>query len=112
MKKTANRNDLTKLEEIPNIGPALAEDLRVLGIVRPQDLVGRDPYAMYEKLCRKTNQHHDPCVLDTFIAAVRFMGGEPAKPWWKYTAERKRELKFRQGSAVRPTSRSSKSRRT
>ena len=24
-----------------------------------------------------------PCVIDAFIAAVRFMAGEPAKPWWK-----------------------------
>ena len=33
--------------------------------------------------------------LDTFIAVVRFMAGEPKKPWWKYTAERKRELAAR-----------------
>jgi hypothetical protein len=31
-------------------------------------------------------------VIDVFIAAVRFMAGEPAKPWWKYTPERKRTL--------------------
>jgi hypothetical protein len=31
----------------------------------------------------------------TFSAAVRFMAGEPNKPWWKYTAERKRELTAR-----------------
>jgi hypothetical protein len=28
-------------------------------------------------------------VLDTFIAAVRFMEGAPPHPWWHYTAERK-----------------------
>ena len=37
--------------------------------------------------------------LDTFIAAVRFMEGEPKKPWWKYTAERKRELARRSGES-------------
>jgi hypothetical protein len=31
-------------------------------------------------------------VIDVFIAAVRFMAGEPAKAWWKYTPERKRTL--------------------
>jgi hypothetical protein len=46
---------------------------------------------MYEDLCRP-GQRHDPCLLDTFIAVVRFMAGEPAAPWWKYTAQRKREL--------------------
>jgi hypothetical protein len=34
--------------------------------------LGRDPYAMYDDLCRITGQRHDPCLLDTFIAAVRF----------------------------------------
>jgi hypothetical protein len=34
-------------------------------------------------------------VIDVFIAAVRFMAGEPAKPWWKYTPERKRTLAAR-----------------
>jgi Pathogenicity locus len=41
------------------------------------------------------DQRDDPCLLDTFIAAVRYMAGEPKKPWWKYTAERKRELAAR-----------------
>jgi hypothetical protein len=36
--------------------------------------------------------------LDTFIAAVRFMEGEPKRPWWKYTAERKRTLANRRQS--------------
>ena len=29
---------------------------------------------------------HDPCLCDTFIAAVRFMEGGPSRPWWYYTA--------------------------
>src|SRR5262245_39031614 len=99
MKKSAaalDRSELTKFEQLPNVGPAVAADLRRLGLVRPADLVGRDPYALYEDLCRVTKQRHDPCLLDTFIAAVRFMGGEPAKPWWSYTDERKRALAARQ----------------
>jgi hypothetical protein len=55
--------------------------------------MGRDPYEMYDELCRVTSQRQDPCVLDTFIAVVRYMGGEAAKPWWRYTAERKRAMK-------------------
>jgi Pathogenicity locus len=87
--------DVTTLEDIPNVGPAVAADLRWLGITSPGELSGRDPYAMYDDLCRITGQRHDPCLLDTFIAAVRFMAGELTKPWWKYTAERKRELAAR-----------------
>src|SRR6266852_4545179 len=86
---------IARLEDIPNVGPAVAADLRRLGITSPGDLLGRDPYAMYDDLCRISGQHHDPCLLDTFIAAVRFMAGEPKQPWWKYTAERKRELAAR-----------------
>ena len=44
---------------------------------------------------QRTGQRHDPCLLDTFIAAARYMAGEPKRPWWKYTAERKRELAAR-----------------
>jgi hypothetical protein len=93
--KSTDPTDLVELEQVPNVGPAIAADLRLLGVARPADLMGRDPYALYEELCRRTKQRHDPCVLDTFIAAVRFMGGEPARPWWAYTAERKRMLKVR-----------------
>jgi predicted GIY-YIG superfamily endonuclease len=84
-----------RLEDIPNVGPAIAADLRMLGIATPEGLPGRDPYALYDDLCRITGQRHDPCVLDAFIAAVRCMEGAPKKPWWKYTAERKRELAAR-----------------
>jgi hypothetical protein len=28
-------------------------------------------------------------VLDTFMAAVDFMNGVAAAPWWAYTAQRK-----------------------
>ena len=83
---------IARLEDIPNVGSAVAADLRQLGIVTPAELPGRDPYAMYDDLCRITGQRHDPCLLDTFIAAVRFMEGEPKMPWWKYTAERKRVM--------------------
>jgi Pathogenicity locus len=84
--------ECTDLEDLPNIGKAMAGDLRQLGIKRPKQLRGKDPYKLYDKLCKATGQRHDPCVIDTFISVVRFMDGEPAKAWWHYTAERKRKL--------------------
>jgi predicted GIY-YIG superfamily endonuclease len=84
--------EIARLQDIPNVGPAVAADLRQLGITSPAELPGRDPYGMYDDLCRITGQRHDPCLLDTFIAAVRYMEGAPKKPWWKYTAERKRVM--------------------
>ena len=59
------REEMARLEDVPNVGPAVAADLRQLGIGVPGDLVGRDPYGMYEDLCRLTEQRHDPCLLDT-----------------------------------------------
>lgn len=91
----ASRDDVVRLEDIPNVGPAVAADLRQLGITSPAQLPGRDSYGLYDDLCRLTGQRHDPCLLDTFIAAVRYMEGGPKKPWWAFTVERKRELAAR-----------------
>lgn len=91
-KLTRTRAQMRALEDLPNVGTAIAADFRQLGIRTPAQLAGKDPYALYERLNRLTGKRHDPCLLDTFIAAVRFFEGAPARPWWAYTAERKRTL--------------------
>jgi Pathogenicity locus len=97
MKRKSTSREVTRLEDIPNVGRSIAADLRQLGVTSPDELRSADPYALYDTLCRVTGRRHDPCLLDTFIAAVRYMQGEPKKPWWKYTAERKRGLAVRNG---------------
>jgi pathogenicity locus Cdd1 protein len=77
-----NRRDVKELQDLPNVGPATTRDLRALGIARPDQLVGRDPYELYDTLCQKTGKRQDPCVLDVLLSVVRFMEGAPAKPWW------------------------------
>jgi hypothetical protein len=101
-RRSNSRKDIARLEDIPNVGPAVGGGLRQLGITMPSELQGRDPYEMYDDLCRNTGQRHDPCLLDTFIAAVRYMEGGPKKPWWKFTAERKRELAARNARSQLP----------
>ncbi|HEX5339134.1 MAG TPA: helix-hairpin-helix domain-containing protein [Gallionella sp.] len=86
------REQVVELEDLPNIGKAMATDLRCIGIRTPGQLVGRDPFRMYEALCARTGAHHDPCVLDVFISIVHFMDGGDALPWWSFTEERKRKL--------------------
>jgi hypothetical protein len=88
--KATDAHSATVLEAIPNIGPSLARDLRRLGINQPSELIGRDPHKLYVALCDATRARQDPCVLDTFISAVRFIEGAPARPWWHYTSERKK----------------------
>jgi hypothetical protein len=89
MPKAASAAECETLEQLPNIGPALAADLRRIGIRHPRELQGKDASVLYQNLCAATGQRQDPCVLDTFMAAADFMGGAPAAPWWHYTAQRK-----------------------
>lgn len=85
----ASAADCRTLEQLPNIGPALAADLRRLGIRQPDELRSRDPLQLYQALCQATGKRQDPCVLDTFMAATDFMRGAAPTPWWHYTAQRK-----------------------
>jgi len=87
-----DRNRLEKLTDLPNIGPAIAADLRLLGINNPDDLSGQSPVELYHKLSEMTGARQDPCVLDVFISITRFMEGEEPRPWWHYTAERKKRM--------------------
>ena len=101
MKKAVTPSEAIHFEQIPNIGPRLSAELRRIGFTKPAELRGRDPYAMYGDLCQATRTTVDPCVIDAFISATRFMHGEPVRPWWAYTAERKATL-------AKPTARAPK----
>ncbi len=90
--KALRAADARKLEDVPNIGKAIADDLRGIGIAEPRDLVGKDGMELYQTLNKKTGVRHDPCVCDTFLAAVDFMNGGSPKPWWAFTGHRKQLL--------------------
>lgn len=87
--KARHAGECEVLEQLPNIGPSLAADLWLLGVNHPGELATRDAYQLYQSLCAITGRRQDPCVLDTFLAAVDFMRGAQARPWWAYTAGRK-----------------------
>ena len=86
------RSNIKKLRDIPNIGRATENTLNILGIYEPSELTSKDPYRLYNELCRITNKKQDPCLLDVLISAVRYMQGEPAKKWWEFTEERKKHF--------------------
>ena len=73
--KASSPQDCQRLEQLPNIGPAMAADLRALGISHPHELAQRDAFALYQALCAHSGKRQDPCVLDTFMAATDFMRG-------------------------------------
>lgn len=89
--KAQTARDAKRLEDIPNIGPAMVRDFHLLGIRAPHDLIDKDPLQLYNTISTLTGARHDPCVLDTYLAAVDFMNGAPARPWWHYTPIRKRQ---------------------
>lgn len=87
-----SRGEVRRLTDLPNIGKAMARDLRLIGISEPSQLLGRSAMEMYRDLCRITDTLHDPCVIDVFMSVASFMSGGEPRPWWSFTEERKRLL--------------------
>ena len=87
--KKVVRQKVKKLTDLPNIGPSLADDLRLIGIDTPEQLKGKEALELYKMLCEKTGAKHDPCVLDVFMSITDFMNGGESKVWWDYTDKRK-----------------------
>ncbi len=80
---------IKELRKLPNIGPACARDLLLLGIRKTEDLKGKDPVELYDQLCTMTQSRQDPCVLDTLMSVVHFADTGEARKWFDFTAERK-----------------------
>lgn len=87
--KNPDRETVTRLVDLPNVGKATAEDLRRIGVDHPNRLIGKDAFQMYEALCAVTGKRVDPCVIDVFMAVIDFMEGGAPRPWWAFTERRK-----------------------
>ena len=83
--------EVKTFKDIPNVGPAMERDFALLGLKKPTDLVKQDPYKLYQKICKVYGTRKDPCVLDTYLAVIDFMNGAPARPWFYYTKQRKKD---------------------
>ncbi len=81
---------VARLEDLPNVGVAVARDLRAVGITTPEALRGADPTQLYERICVQQGVQVDLCLLDVLMSVVAFVHGAPRTPWWFYTPERKR----------------------
>jgi len=86
-----------ELGDLISIGPAMLRDFELLGIRSVAQLARQDPERMYLRLERATGQRQDPCVLDTFWAAVA-QAKNPRLPaeqcqWWYWSAKRKKRNK-------------------
>ena len=94
-----------ELKALVSIGPAMLRDFEILRIRSVAQLARQEPKEMYERLCGMTRQRQDPCVLDTFTAAVA-QARDPELPpaqrqWWFWSRERKREAAARRRGKAR-----------
>jgi len=90
--KNPDRQTVSQLEELPNIGKAIAQNLKLIGIEHPQQLIGKNAYELYEALGVVLGEKQDPCVIDVFLSVITFMQGGASLPWWSFTNERKKHL--------------------
>ena len=82
-----------QLANLISIGPAMLRDFKLLGIHSVPQLAKQDPQRLYARLNRATGQRQDPCVLDTFCAAIA-QARNPRLPaeqcqWWYWSRKRK-----------------------
>ena len=83
------------LRDLWSVGPNIERDLQSLGVQTVQQLARRSPERLYRQLERTTGKKQDPCVLDTFRAAVA-QALDPNLPieqcvWWYWSELRKKD---------------------
>ena len=88
-KRQSPEGSARTLVELRNIGKAMMADFDMLGITSVQQLAGQDVDELYLRLCRLTASRHDPCVHDTFAAAIHQAKTGEAFNWWAFTPLRK-----------------------
>jgi len=86
-------NPQRELRDLISVGTAVLRDFDLLGIHSVARLARQNPERMYRRLERITGRHQDPCVLDTFRAAVA-QARDPRLPaeqcqWWYWSRKRK-----------------------
>ena len=82
-----------ELRDLISIGPAMLRDFKMLGVHSVAQLAKQDPKRMYERLGRIAGQRQDPCVMDTFCAAVAQAKNPRLEAekcqWWWWSRKRK-----------------------
>lgn len=77
------------LAELRNIGKAMLADFEMLGITSVEQLATQDADELYFRLGHITGSRQDPCVHDTFAAAIHQARTGEALNWWAFTPQRK-----------------------
>lgn len=82
------QSTLKALQEIPWVGKQIARDLADIGIERVEQLKGREPERLYQKLCDFKAAPVDRCMLYVFRCAVYYASTKNPDPellkWWSW----------------------------
>jgi len=87
--KTQKKNLSPELLALMNIGPAMCQDLVLLGINTVSELAQADPDELYLRLQHITGVRQDPCMWDVFAASIHEARTGEKRPWWTWTPLRK-----------------------
>jgi hypothetical protein len=77
------------LGALRNIGAAMLRDFNLLGVTSVSQLAEQKVDELYTRLSLITGSRQDPCVHDTFAAAIHQAKTGEALNWWAFTALRK-----------------------
>jgi hypothetical protein len=83
------RISVMQLSELRNIGKAMLRDFDLLGITSVAQLAAQDADELYTRISILTGARHDPCVHDTYAAAIHQAKTGEALNWWAFTPLRK-----------------------
>lgn len=79
---------LKTLQQIPGVGPKLAQAFCNIGLRAVRDLKDQDPKVLYQRLCDFEGGHVDRCVLYVFRCAVYYASDTDHDPdllkWWNW----------------------------
>ena len=81
-----------QLEDLRNIGAAMLGDFALLNIKSVKQLARCNADRLYARIQALTHTRHDPCVWDTYAAAIHQAKTGEALPWWEFTKVRKAKL--------------------
>ena len=82
------KSDPTNLEQIPGVGKIIAQNMRNIGIHSINQLKGKNPEQLYQKLCDFKAGSVDRCVLYIFRCAVYYASNTKHErkllKWWNW----------------------------
>jgi len=86
----SRRRAETDLRSLMNVGPAVEAHLVDLGIQTIDKLAKQKADDLFRRLQRRIGKACDPCLHDTFSAIIHEARTGQKRPWFTFTAARKR----------------------